>query len=163
MNNLPSTNPTAIAPEVISPEGLQVVSAYFENNCDLDRASTALGMPKEDFVKVYNRPEVKQYVSTIFNESGFRNRHKLFSLMDKIINMKLEQMDETGLGSDEDIVNILKTFHRMKMDEMKMEIELEKVRTAKQVTNVANQTNVQVINDQNYADLITKISGGGRR
>ncbi len=155
---LPATNPTALAPEFIDPEGMMVVEAYFNNGFDIDKAAVALGMPKEGVVKIYNKPEVKQYVSTLFNESGFRNKHKLFALLDKIINMKLEQMDETGLGSDQDIMDILKTVHRMKMDEMKMEAELEKIKQAGNRV-VANQTNVQIINDPNYASLITKLQG----
>lgn len=156
---LPATNPTALVPESIDPEGMMVVEAYFGNGFDLDATAKALNMPKEGVVKIYNRPEVKTYISTLFNESGFRNKHKLFMLLDKIINMKIDQMDETGLGSDLDIIDILKIAHKMKMDEMKMEVELEKVKQAGNKV-VANQTNVQVINDPNYASLVHKLAGG---
>lgn len=153
---MPTTNPTSLVPELIDPEGMMVIEAYLDNNFDINKTAIALGQDKQDIVKIYNRPEVKTYLSTIFNESGFRNRNKLFGLLDKLINMKLEEMDDTGLGSSMDIMDMLKTAHRMKMDEMKMEAELLKAKNAASGNNVTNQTNIQ-INDANYNTLMQSL------
>lgn len=159
MSLMPTANPTALAPEMIDPEGMMVVEAYLNNNFDLDKTALALKQDKQDIVKIYNRPEVKTYLNTIFQDSGFRNRNKFFGLLDKLINMKLEEMDETGLGSSMDIMDMMKAAHRMKMDEMKMEAELLKAKQGSAGNNVTNQTNIQ-INDPKYNDLMHNLLKG---
>ncbi|NCB96634.1 MAG: hypothetical protein EOM35_09360, partial [Negativicutes bacterium] len=74
--------------------------------------------------------------------------------------------EETGMGSDQDIMDILWKAHKMKMEEMKMMVELEKVKAAARTP--ANQTNIQnnIIagsGDENYMNLITALAGGGKR
>ncbi|MFP9052207.1 hypothetical protein ACLI10_17065, partial [Enterococcus faecalis] len=85
------------------------------------------------------RSEVKNYLNDIFMESGFRNRDRLFGVLDEVIKRKLEELEETGMGSDQDIMDILWKAHKMKMEEMKMMVELEKVKAAARTP--ANQTN----------------------
>lgn len=159
MNLVPATNPSALMPEEIDPEGMLVVEAYLNNNFDITKTALALGQDKQEIVKIYNRPEVKGYLNTIFQDSGFRNKNKFFGLVDKLINMKLEEMDETGLGSSMDIMDMMKTAHRMKMDEMKMEAELLKARQGASGNNVTNQTNIQ-INDPKYTNLMETLLKG---
>jgi len=69
--------------------------------------------------------------------------------MDEIIAQKLEEMDDTGMGSSKDILEILKEAHSMKMKEMEMEIKLMGAKTP--AIQVNNQTN------NNYNSLLDKI------
>ena len=69
------------------------------------------------------------------------------SAMDAIIKKKFQELEEADLGSTKDIAELLALSHKMTMDEMSKQIELEKVRQG----NMKNQVNVQ-INDAGFGD-----------
>ncbi|AJA73593.1 terminase small subunit [Salmonella phage Shivani] len=155
-----------LVPDLMSPEGMDVIEAYLQCGSDVPTAARSLGMSEIAFRDIMNRSEVKNYLNDIFMESGFRNRDRLFGVLDEVIKRKLEELEETGMGSDQDIMDILWKAHKMKMEEMKMMVELEKARAA--VRAPANQTNIQnnIIagaGDQNYMDLITSLATGGKK
>ena len=155
-----------LVPDLMSPEGMDVIEAYLQCGSDVPSAARSLGMSEIAFRDIMNRSEVKNYLNDIFMESGFRNRDRLFGVLDEVINRKLEELEETGMGSDQDIMDILWKAHKMKMEEMKMMVELEKAKAA--VRAPANQTNIQnnIIagaGDQNYMDLITSLATGGKK
>lgn len=155
-----------LVPDLMSPEGMDVIEAYLQCGSDVPSAARSLGMSEIAFRDIMNRIEVKNYLNDIFMESGFRNRDRLFGVLDEVIKRKLEELEETGMGSDQDIMDILWKAHKMKMEEMKMMVELEKVKAAARTP--ANQTNIQnnIIagaGDQNYMDLITSLATGGKK
>lgn len=155
-----------LVPDLMSPEGMDVIEAYLQCGSDVPSAARSLGMSEIAFRDIMNRSEVKNYLNDIFMESGFRNRDRLFGVLDEVIKCKLEELEETGMGSDQDIMDILWKAHKMKMEEMKMMVELEKVKAAARTP--ANQTNIQnnIIagaGDQNYMDLITSLATGGKK
>ena len=155
-----------IVPDLMSPEGMDVIEAYLQCGSDVPSAARSLGMSEIAFRDIMNRSEVKNYLNDIFMESGFRNRDRLFGVLDEVIKRKLEELEETGMGSDQDIMDILWKAHKMKMEEMKMMVELQKAKAA--VRAPANQTNIQnnIIagaGDQNYMDLITSLATGGKK
>lgn len=155
-----------LVPDLMSPEGMDVIEAYLQCGSDVPSAARSLGMSEIAFRDIMNRSEVKSYLNDIFMESGFRNRDRLFGVLDEVIKRKLEELEETGMGSDQDIMDILWKAHKMKMEEMKMMVELEKAKAA--VRAPANQTNIQnnIIagaGDQNYMDLITSLATGGKK
>lgn len=155
-----------LVPDLMSPEGMDVIEAYLQCGGDVPSAARSLGMSEIAFRDIMNRSEVKNYLNDIFMESGFRNRDRLFGVLDEVIKRKLEELEETGMGSDQDIMDILWKAHKMKMEEMKMMVELEKVKAAARTP--ANQTNIQnnIIagaGDQNYMDLITSLATGGKK
>ncbi len=155
-----------LVPDLMSPEGMDVIEAYLQCGSDVPSAARSLGMSEIAFRDIMNRSEVKNYLNDIFMESGFRNRDRLFGVLDEVIKRKLEELEETGMGSDQDIMDILWKAHKMKMEEMKMMVELEKAKAAARTP--ANQTNIQnnIIagaGDQNYMDLITSLATGGKK
>lgn len=155
-----------LVPDLMSPEGMDVIEAYLECGSDVPSAARSLGMSEITFRDIMNRSEVKNYLNDIFMESGFRNRDRLFGVLDEVIKRKLEELEETGMGSDQDIMDILWKAHKMKMEEMKMMVELEKAKAASRAPT--NQTNIQnnIIagaGDQNYMDLITSLATGGKK
>lgn len=79
--------------------------------------------------------------------------------MDAIIARKFEELDETGMGSTKDISELLMMSHKMTMESLAREIELEKLQ--QKSTSIKNQVNVQ-INDQgtNYGNLLHKLMKG---
>ena len=152
-----------LVPEEMSPEGMRVVEAYLDCGSDITQVGDYLGMPQETVMSIYNRPEVKHYITTLFMESGFRNRDKFFGVMDEIVKKKLEDLEESELGSDADILEIMKVYHKMKMDEMAMQIKLleaqTKVRTPTTQTNIQNNFNLPGSDDGNYMALMNQLSG----
>lgn len=151
-----------LLPDIIAPEGLQVAEAYMMCGMDSKKVAAELGMELAVVDQQLKSPQVKQYINRQFNESGFRNKHKIGALLDNIINMKIDEMQETGLGSSMDIMDILKVAHKFKMDEMKMEVEIEKVKgsTPTTQTNIQNNISMPGADDENYAKLMNVLAKG---
>lgn len=142
---------------VISPEGMEIAHVYLTNKHDVQATADAMGLPLEQVFKILEKKETQRYIDRIFNESGFRNRDKLGSVWDEIIAAKLEEMDDTGMGSSKDIVEILEKAHKFAMDQMKMQIELIK---AQQGAGPAIQVNNNTQN--NYNTLLDKIANASK-
>ena len=87
-----------IVPDAMSPEGMLVIEAYLESGSDVAKAALAVGMEEPKFREIMRKPEVKAYLTDIFMESGFRNRDKFFGILDTVLTMKMEELDETGMG-----------------------------------------------------------------
>jgi hypothetical protein len=139
----------------ISPEGLRVIEAYLQNGQDMMRAATALDLPASEVHRLLSKKETQNYLDRIYLEHGFRNRDKMASLMDEIINQKLEELADTGMGSSKDIVEILQAAHKMKMDELAMQIKLIEANN-KAGPSVAVQINNN--GGSNYNSLLEKLT-----
>jgi hypothetical protein len=153
MNNLPTAHPAEVLE--ISPEGLEIANAFLQCQ-DIGKTAEDLGISRELVASYLERREVKAYVDSVFFNLGFNNRFKMRGLMDTIIQKKLQEMDEAEIGSNKDISELLALSHKMTMELMDKEIQLEKIRSA----NVKTQTNIQ-INDagggSRYGSLIEQL------
>ena len=119
-----------------------------------------LCVSEDKVVAILNKREVKQYIDTVYLDMGYRNRNNLASVMDDMIASKLEEAVETGIYSKKDLADLLQMAHKMRMDEIKAQAELEKA------TTVRNQTNVQInegipFGQGNYGKLMEKLLNGG--
>jgi hypothetical protein len=92
----------------------------------------------------------------VFFDVGFNNRFKMRAAMDAIIKKKFQDMEEADVGSSKDIIEILALSHKMSMELLARQIELEKVQ---QATNVKNQVNVQIngSDGSKYGQLINQL------
>lgn len=141
-------SPHAIVP--ISPEGLTIAETYLETQ-DISETAKALGISEIQVSQYLDKPEVKNFVSDVYLNAGYRNRFKLADLMDSIIEKKMEELNEAEIGSSKDILEILQFAHKMRMDEMNAMAKLEAARAA----GVKNQTNIQINGgDTNYGKLL---------
>lgn len=150
----------ALLPETISPQGLIIADAYLQNGQDAKKTALALNTDEQEVRRLLKTPEVRSYTNAVFMESGFRNRHRMFGVLDEVINRKLEEMEETGTTTDADILELMVKYHNMKMAEMKMEKELHE---AKAAPSIGKQNNVQVnigSGDKNYDSLIATLAKG---
>ena len=143
--------------EKISPEGLRVAEVYLESGQDAQETARILNLPMDEVDRLLSKRETKAYIDRIYHESGFRNRHKMGELMDAIIAKKLEEMDDTGLGSQKDIIDILQVAHKMKMEQMQLELKLQEQK------GPGVQINTQINNGggDNYNKLLEKILEAG--
>ena len=141
--------------EKISPEGLRVAEVYLESGQDAQETARILNLPMDEVDRLLSKRETKAYIDRIYHESGFRNRHKMGELMDAIIAKKLEEMDDTGLGSQKDIIDILQASHKMQMERMQMELKLEE---AKAGGKPGIQINTQINQGgDNYNKLLERL------
>jgi hypothetical protein len=154
MNTLPTTTPAEVLD--ISPEALEVANCYLQNQ-NLEEVSALLDMPIELVTQLLSKTEVKSYIDHVFFDLGFNNRFKMRRAMDAIIKKKFQELEESEMGSTKDIAELLALSHKMTMDEMGRQIELEKLKQS----NIKSQVNVQ-INDggTKYDTLIQKLISG---
>ena len=143
----------------ISPEGIEVANTYLQYG-NIREVCNYLGVREDKVVSILNKREVKQYIDTVYLDMGYRNRNNLASVMDDMIASKLEEAVETGIYSKKDLADLLQMAHKMRMDEIKAQAELEKA------TTVRNQTNVQInegipFGQGNYGKLMEKLLNGG--
>lgn len=162
MQNLPQTQSPAEA-LAISPENLEVANCWLELQ-DSAKVADALDVPLDFVTRILARAEIKAYVNQVFYEVGFNNRFRMRDLMDTLIKKKLEDMNESETGSNKDITDLIALSHKMSMEMMDREIQLEKLRQGSQAAAVKNQVNVQ-INDgigdgTKYGALISKLING---
>ena len=108
--------------------------------------------------EVLNKREVKQYIDTVFLDTGYRNRFKLSETLDLLIEKKLEEAEETEIYTNKDMADLLQMAHKMRIEEMKAQADMEK---AKQL-QVKNMVNIQdngalPFGQGNYGELIKKL------
>ena len=142
----------------ISPEGLEIANAYLELG-NIPAVSVRLKISEGKISEYLAKREVKQYVDQVYLDSGYRNRFKLAEVLDTIIDKKLDEADESEVYSTKDLADLVALSHKIRMDEMKAQTELEKARAA----NIKNQTNVQInsgdmpFGQGNYGELMKKL------
>ncbi|MBT7427255.1 MAG: hypothetical protein HN781_04815, partial [Betaproteobacteria bacterium] len=123
----------------ISPEGLEVANSYLQFG-NIRGVVEELGVQENKVVEILNKREVKKYIDTVYLDMGYRNKNNIASLLDEMIANKLEEAQVSGVYSSKDLADLLQMAHKMRMDEIKAQTELEKA----QGTQVKNQTNVQI-------------------
>lgn len=139
----------------ISPEALEIANSYLQMQ-NIPQVAEHLGISADMVTQYLARREVKAYIDSVFMDMGYNNRHRLRNLLDAVINKKLEEMEEAGIGSSKDITEILALSHKMTLDLLHAQIKLEEAKAKN--TTIKNQTNVQ-INDggTNYQSLLDKL------
>ena len=141
----------------MSPEGLEIANKYLTSG-SVEDVSSELNVSKDIVVSTLAKREVKQYIDTVYMDIGYRNRFKLGQTLDTIIDKKMEEAEESEMYSSKDISDLLNLAHKIRMDELKAQTELEKAKAG----NIRTQNNVQVLTDQpfgqgNYGKLMDKL------
>lgn len=144
----------------ISPEALEVANCYLQLN-DAKRVAYELQLEPDQVTQILGRREVKQYIDQVFFDTGYNNRFLMRQAMDALIKQKFSELEEAGVGSSKDIADLLQMSHKMSMDLLDKQLQLEKLRT--QAPGPQKQVNVQINDDgSKYSQLIHKlVSGNG--
>lgn len=129
----------------VSPEIVELVNTYIET-MDLQQTAIRMDLPLSEVTQLIQKPECQRYITEIFLNSGYRNRFKLGAALDKIIEKKLQELEEADISSSKDILDILALAHKFRMDEIAALTKLEEVRNGKP----KRQTNIQI--NQNSSD-----------
>lgn len=144
----------------ISPEALEIANCYLQLQ-DVNKVSETLKLSTELVTSVLARREVRGYIDQVFFDTGYNNRFLMRRAIDALIQQKFQELSESGIGSSKDIAELLSLSHKMSMDLLDREIQLEKLR---QGTGPQRQVNVQIneLEGSKYGQLIHKlISGNG--
>ena len=141
----------------ISPEGLEVANSYLTFG-NIRAVVEQLGVAENKVVELLNKREVKKYIDTVYLDMGYRNKNNIASLLDEMIGSKLDEAKESGVYSNKDLADLLQMAHKMRMDEIKAQAELQKA----EASNVRSQTNIQVneggpFGQGNYGKLMEKL------
>ena len=145
----------------IAPESLEVANAYLQLN-DPRKVADELDLTVEVVTEILKRREVKSYVDSVFMDTGYNNRFLMRKAMDALIKQKFTELEEAQAGSTKDISELLALSHKMSMDLLDREIQLEKLRVG---NGPQKQVNVQInegLDGSKYSSLINRlISGDG--
>jgi hypothetical protein len=145
----------------MSPEGLEIANSYLEHG-NIPDVCTKLGVSENQVSEVLNKREVKQYIDTVFLDTGYRNRFKISETLDMLIEKKLEESDETQIYTNKDMADLLQMAHKMRIEEMKAQTEMEKAKAQTVKTQVNIQDNSGLPFGQgNYGNLIKKLMKEG--
>jgi len=151
--NLPASTVT------ISPEALEVANCYLQVQ-DPRKVAEELGLSTEYVVDVLSRREVRAYIDHVFMDTGYNNRFLIRRAMDAVIKQKFAELEEGGVGSNKDIADLLQISHKMSMDLLDRQIQLEKIRQTK--PGPQSQVNVQIneLDTSKYTQLVQRLVSG---
>ena len=141
----------------MSPEGLEIANAYLELG-NLPSVCARLSIDENTVQEYLGKREIKQYIDQVYLDTGYRNRFKLATTLDDIIDKKLEESEESQIYTNKDLADLIQMAHKMRMDEIKAMAELEKAKAS----NIKHQTNVQINSELpfgqgNYGKLMEKL------
>ena len=141
----------------MSPEGLEIANSYLTNG-NVEDVSHELKVSKDIVVSMLQKREVRKYIDTVYMDLGYRNRFRSGETLDLLIEKKMEEAEESEIYSNKDIADLLLFAHKIRMDELKAQTELEKTR----VGRIRSQTNVQINSELpfgqgNYGKLMDKL------
>ena len=141
----------------ISPEGLEIANAYLELG-SIPAVCSRLQINEAKASEYLQKREVKAYVDQVYLDTGYRNRFKLADVLDTLIDAKLEEAEESEVYTSKDLADLVGMAHKIRMDELKAQTELEKAKAQTIKTQVNIQDNSQVPFGQgNYGELMKKL------
>ena len=141
----------------MSPEGLEIANSYLEHG-SIPAVASKLRVSQNEVSEVLNKREIKQYIDTVFLDTGYRNRFKLSETLDMLIEKKLEESEETQMYTNKDMADLIQLAHKMRMEEIKAQTEMEKAKAMTVKTQVNIQDNSgSPFGQGNYGELIKKL------
>ena len=135
-----STNLTAPPPE-----WLTVANTYIQTQSIKETAAN-LNVTEAAVTEALAQRETRNYLDQIYLDLGYRNRDRLGQVLDKMIDSKLAEAEESGMYSNKDLADLLMMAHKMRMEEIK----------AMQPVGPTTQTNIQV---NGYSKLMEHLLG----
>lgn len=124
----------------MQPEYLRVANSYIEH-LDKERCARDVGLDVFVVREILDKKEVKEYIRDALGDMGYSNNYKLHKLVDRMIESKLQEAEETGILTTKDLLEVVKLKHSMGIEERK-------------ATQPQTQVNIQ------YADLLRDLIQG---
>lgn len=140
----------------IAPESILIANQYLQCGSMLETAQV-LELELSQVAQTLDRPDVRAYCNAMWMERGYNSRDRIRDAMDAVIQQKLVELTESGTGSTKDIADLLLISHKISMEHLQLQLQVEKLR---QPIGLRNQVNVQINeagDGSRYAQLITKL------
>ncbi len=143
----------------IQPEYLEVANHYLQCG-NVSQVAQDLELQPERVSEILRLPEVRGYVSQVYLDTGYNNRFLMRRAVDALIKRKFQELEEADVGSNKDITELLTLSHKMTMDYLDREIQLEKLRQGS--GGPQRQVNVQIneLDSSKYAKLVQQLITG---
>jgi len=129
----------------LTPECLDIANAYLVYGSAKETAEQ-LQIPEYQVVQLLERKDVKDYITGVYLDRGFRNRNKIGQVLDRMIESKLEEAEESGIYTSKDLFELLQFAHKMRMDEIKAE-----------ANNTGPTVNIANFGQGNYGQLMERL------
>ncbi len=132
----------------LSPEGFDIANAWLQHGTIAETAK-ALKVSENSIVTALKEPTIKSYLDSVYLDMGYRNRNRLGALLDRVIDMKIQEAEESEMWTDKDVIDLITLAHKMRMDEIKA------------TNNTSTTVNVANFNEgSNYGKLMEKLING---
>ena len=143
----------------ISPEALEIANCYLQLS-DARAVAQELDLDMAVVTEHLGRREVRRYIDQVFFDTGYNNRFLMRRAMDALIKRKFQELDESDTGSSKDIAELLQMSHKMSMDLLDRELQLEKIRAGASAPQ--KQVNVQIneLDTSKYSQLVQRLVTG---
>lgn len=134
-------------PKRLTPEELDLANAYLTLG-SAEAVAREYEIPLPQVTELISRPDAQSYINQIYLDQGYRNRNKLGALLDKMIESKLAEAEESGIYTSKDLFDLVALAHKIGVENTKLN----------QAQQPASQTNIQVNN--NYGSLMERLTRG---
>lgn len=141
---------------VIEPESLEVANCYLQFG-NIRAVCDYLQIKEDRVVEQLNKKEVKRYIDTVYLDMGYRNRSNIASVLDEMIESKLEEARESEIYSSKDLADLMMMAHKIRMDELNVQAKLEQ-QTIKTQNNVQINQEGLPFGSGNYGKLLEKLT-----
>jgi hypothetical protein len=131
----------------LSPECLDIANAYLLYG-SAKETSDQLDIPEYQVIQLLERKDVRDYLTGVYLDRGYRNRNKIGALIDKMIDQKMEEAEESGIYTTKDLFELLQFAHKMRLDELKAA-----------AGNTSPTVNIANFGQGNYGQLMEKLLG----
>lgn len=131
----------------LTPEVLDITQVYIQCGFSLEKTAEHLGLDMQEVSTVVSQPQAKQYINEVYLDTGYRNRAKLGSLLDRIIDEKIKEAEDTEMWSDMDLADLVKLAHKIRTDEAKL-------------GEPNTQVNIANFGDSKYSELVNRLLNG---
>ena len=128
-----------------------IAQLYVECGFSIQETSDRCGLSPQEVHELINQPAAKTFINEVYLDTGYRNRGKIGALLDRIIESKIEEAEDSEMWSDMDLAELLKLAHKIRMDEAKLDSPNTQV-------NIANFGE-----GSNYSSLVEKLINGGKK
>jgi hypothetical protein len=132
----------------LAPEGFEIANAYLQCGT-VEETAQFLQIPQHEVAAALTKKEVKDYLDGVYLDMGYRNRSKLGELLDKMIQAKIEEAEESGVYTKKDLLELIQMAHKMRMDEIQIA----------QKPTIGTQVQIAQFGEGNYGKLMEKLLG----
>lgn len=112
----------------MAPEYELIATKYLELQSPVKTAQ-ALAMTTDKVMDILRKPSVRKYLDTHYLETGYINKHTIQSTLNKMIDQKMQDAEESGIYTKKDLADLLEMAHDFRLAEEKLAIEKLKLET----------------------------------